>query len=397
MKRSCFKQEQLRQELEAMEESIRQVLLAQGGGEGTGGEQSEEAKNALKLMMAQRDKLSRKLRELQLNQVRQRNFRERKKSGKLGSGGSGNSSASSMPPIAQNSIPLAAPVSATVLSTKNVPLTCPLNAPVSMVGHSTATAIPTAAPPPPFFFAFPANSSSPTVISTVPPHLMPHQHQHQHQPMSSLLPQEQQPPIGQLFQQHMQPTAPMQSLPVVSIPQPQPQTQDSSSILVQSISGSEQDFINLIQMFRTGNLSPEEQLRTTLNLTRLRQTYLEDCERLGELSAKAQLFLRLHSTPQVCAPAPAPAPTNNLNLNLNGNYGFFQYAPSIPLPMPDVEIAGHKEIGIADVIGQSLHHEFPSSSGPNIELVTSNLDLSGLTGLSDAAHLGLGAVDIEEE
>jgi len=360
MKRSSFKQEQLKQELRIMEDSIKQSLISHGEGE-----ESEEQRNTLKVLLSQRDKINRKLRELQLNQVRQRNFRERKKSSKIAavvtSSSSSSSGSSASGPVN--------PIPATVISSKSVPLSCPLNSPVTVV---TATTVPppaanasATAMAPPFYYAIPPASTPPaTMISSFPMI-------QQHQPQES---------------SHLQPR--YMSIPTSS--------DSSSSILVQSISGSEQDFINLVQMFRTtGMQSPEEQLKATLNLTRLRQAYLEDCERFGELHARTQLFLRIH-----CGVPSALHACSNVNNNVVGYVTPLTASglPSLGIdPTTDMEITGSKEIGLADSSVQFGMPPIPNAS--NIELmnpahVIAN-HLRDLRGLAESNDIGLGATDLD--
>jgi len=170
-----------------------------------------------------------------------------------------------------------------------------------------------------------------------------------------------------------------------------PSSSESSSILVQSISGSEQDFINLVQMFRTATFqSSDDQLKTTLNLTRLRHAYLEDCERMGELHAKTQLFLRIHcgvpSSLHTCA---------GVNNNMVGYYSTSGLPNLIGDPTSEVEITGTKEIGLADSSGQFGLSSIGNAS--NIELMnSSNVIAHHLRGLAESNDLGLGATDLED-
>jgi hypothetical protein len=165
---------------------------------------------------------------------------------------------------------------------------------------------------------------------------------------------------------------------------------------VQSISGSEQDFINLVQMFRaTGIQSPEEQLKTTVNLTKLRQAYLEDCERFGESHARTQLFLRIH-----CGAPSALHACSNVNNNVVGYMTPLTTTglPNLSLdPTSEMEITGSKEIGLADSSVQFGMPPIPNAS--HIELMNPNMianHLRDLRGLTESNDLGLGATDLDD-
>jgi hypothetical protein len=143
-------------------------------------------------------------------------------------------------------------------------------------------------------------------------------------------------------------------------------------------------------MFRQATFqSPDDQLKTTVNLTRLRHAYLEDCERMGELHAKTQLFLRIH-----CA-----VPTS-LHACSNNNVGYYTTAATglpniIGDPISEVEITGSKEIGLTDSSGQFGLTTIGSAN--NIELLNSNSVIAHhLRGIAESNDLGLGATDLED-
>eukprot|EP00475_Leptophrys_vorax_P008074 TRINITY_DN15179_c0_g1_i1.p1 TRINITY_DN15179_c0_g1~~TRINITY_DN15179_c0_g1_i1.p1 ORF type:complete len:395 (+),score=70.33 TRINITY_DN15179_c0_g1_i1:148-1332(+) len=394
MKRTSFKQEQLKQELDAVEAQITQLSAAPPGDD----EDLSRKEDRMRLLMAQREKVSRKLRELQLNQVRQRNFRERKK-GKTNNNNStlGRGANSPPPPPPSSTVlsscsssttsPLPVPPSslsscvipATVISGKREDVKMAIAVSPPEVGKSTTSVCP-------FYYAFPttpssSSSSSPSAV------ISPMFQSAVHQPAISLFQQEQRPPI--LIEQR----PPIMIQPIQA---PQKTHYDSAMVLVQSISGSEQEFSKLVNVFRTsGNLSLEEQLTTSFNLSRLRRAYLDDCACYGPHIAKLNLSRRILSS------MPASAYGTNI-IDQAPSIGFLPQSsttmhsdPLIGIPAglqiitgdsPIVEITGSKEIGLENA--SDLPSIVNAGSG---HLVVDDLGLSS----SQAMRLGLAELDEE--